>query len=55
MLLQDENDAAGGADDGEVAPSEDVHFEPVMKLEQLDEVKTFEEDEDVEFKMCAFS
>ncbi|KAJ3362468.1 Ran GTPase-binding protein yrb1 [Kappamyces sp. JEL0680] len=39
----------GGED--EVAPSVDVHFEPVMKLEQLDKVKTMEEDEEVLFKM----
>ncbi|KAJ3071523.1 Ran GTPase-binding protein yrb1 [Podochytrium sp. JEL0797] len=37
----------------EVEASPDVHFEPVVKLEQLDEVKTFEEDEDVLFKMRA--
>ncbi|KAJ3313654.1 Ran GTPase-binding protein yrb1 [Boothiomyces sp. JEL0838] len=37
----------------EVVPSEDVHFEPVMKLEQLETIKTFEEDEDVIFKMRA--
>lgn len=35
----------------EVAPSPDVHFEPVMKLEQLEEVKTLEEDEETIFKM----
>ncbi|KAJ3180219.1 hypothetical protein HDU87_002096 [Geranomyces variabilis] len=40
-----------GAGEDEVAPSVDVHFEPVMKLEQLDEVKTMEEDEDTLFKM----
>lgn len=34
----------------EVEPSPDVHFEPVVKLEEV-EVKTFEEDEDVLFKM----
>ncbi|KAI8904291.1 RanBP1 domain-containing protein [Gorgonomyces haynaldii] len=37
----------------QVEPSPEVHFEPVMKLEQLDEIKTFEEDETVEFKMRA--
>lgn len=31
--------------------SPDVHFEPVMKLEPLQQVKTFEEDEDSVFKM----
>ncbi|KAI9493311.1 RanBP1 domain-containing protein [Zychaea mexicana] len=36
----------------EVEASPDVHFEPVVKLEAVD-VKTFEEDEDVLFKMRA--
>ncbi|KAI9269181.1 RanBP1 domain-containing protein [Phascolomyces articulosus] len=36
----------------EVEASPDVHFEPVVKLEAV-EVKTFEEDEDVLFKMRA--
>ncbi|CDS13632.1 hypothetical protein LRAMOSA05808 [Lichtheimia ramosa] len=36
----------------EVEPSPDVHFEPVVKLDQV-QVKTFEEDEDVLFKMRA--
>ncbi|KND00428.1 uncharacterized protein SPPG_04749 [Spizellomyces punctatus DAOM BR117] len=35
----------------EVAPSTDVHFEPVVKLEQLEEIKTLEEDEETTFKM----
>jgi Ran-binding protein 1 len=35
-----------------VAPSPEVHFEPVVKLEQV-ETKTNEEDEDVFFKMRA--
>ncbi len=35
----------------EVEPSPEVHFEPVMKLEQLDDIKTFEEDEETLFKM----
>ncbi|KAI8923218.1 Ran binding domain-containing protein, partial [Entophlyctis helioformis] len=42
---------AGGED--EVEPSPDVHFEPVMKLEQLQEIKTYEEDEETLFKMRA--
>ncbi|KAJ3338024.1 hypothetical protein HDU93_010090 [Gonapodya sp. JEL0774] len=46
-------DEEGGADDGEVAPSPDVHFEPVVKLEQLEEIKTNEEEEEVIFKMRA--
>ncbi|CAO3618135.1 unnamed protein product [Cunninghamella echinulata] len=36
----------------EVEQSPNVHFEPVIKLEEV-EVKTFEEDEDVLFKMRA--
>ncbi|KAI8384453.1 RanBP1 domain-containing protein [Radiomyces spectabilis] len=36
----------------EVEESPDVHFEPVVTLEKVD-VKTFEEDEDVLFKMRA--
>ncbi|KAJ3263206.1 hypothetical protein HDU77_011154, partial [Chytriomyces hyalinus] len=41
---------AAAEEDGEVEASPDVHFEPIVKLEQLEEVKTFEEDEDVLFK-----
>lgn len=37
----------------EVAPSTDVHFEPVIKLEQLASVVTGEEDDIVDFKMRA--
>ncbi|CAM0142383.1 Ran GTPase binding protein Sbp1 [Umbelopsis sp. WA50703] len=36
----------------EVEASPDVHFEPVVKLEEV-QVKTFEEEEDVLFKMRA--
>ncbi|KAI8849081.1 RanBP1 domain-containing protein [Chytridium lagenaria] len=39
------------AEEPEASP--EVHFEPIVKLEQLDEVKTFEEDEDVLFKIRA--
>lgn len=35
-----------------MAPSPEVHFEPVVKLEQV-ETKTCEEEEDVFFKMYA--
>ncbi|KAH6562542.1 hypothetical protein BASA50_001815 [Batrachochytrium salamandrivorans] len=35
----------------EVEASPDVHFEPVVKLEQLQEIMTFEENEDAIFKM----
>ncbi|TPX37036.1 hypothetical protein SmJEL517_g00806 [Synchytrium microbalum] len=49
----DTADAGAAGEDGEVAPSPDVHFEPVMKLEQLDDIKTFEEDEETLFKMRA--
>lgn len=34
-----------GADEETVLPSAEVYFEPVMKLTQLDEIKTFEEEE----------
>ena len=37
----------------EVEPSPEVEFEPVVKLEQLDDIKTFEEDEETIFKMRA--
>lgn len=30
----------------------DPHYDPVIKLEHQVEVKTHEEDEDVQFKMC---
>ncbi len=38
-------------DDDKVQESVDVHFEPVMKLEQLDEIKTLEEDEETLLKL----
>lgn len=34
-------------------PSPEVHFEPVIKLETIDEIKTLEEDEDILFKIRA--
>jgi Ran-binding protein 1 len=37
----------------EVVASPDVHFEPVCKLEQLTDIKTLEEEEEVLFKMRA--
>lgn len=37
----------------EVEPSPEVEFEPVVKLEQLDDIKTFEEDEETMFKIRA--
>ncbi|KAJ3006268.1 single stranded nucleic acid binding protein [Thoreauomyces humboldtii] len=46
----DHKDESGTGED-EVAPSVDQHFEPVMKLEQLDEIKTGEEDDEALFKM----
>ncbi|KAJ1548965.1 hypothetical protein HK405_012219 [Cladochytrium tenue] len=42
-----------GRAEEEVEPSPDVHFEAVVKLDQLEEIKTFEEDEEVLFKMRA--
>jgi Ran-binding protein 1 len=36
-----------------VLPSQDVHFEPVLKLEPLQHIQTHEEDEIVDFKMRA--
>jgi len=36
----------------DVVPSPDIHFEPLVKLDEV-EVKTLEEDEDVLFKMRA--
>ncbi|KAJ1680393.1 Ran GTPase binding protein Sbp1 [Spiromyces aspiralis] len=39
-------------EEDEVLPSKDIHVEPILKLEDV-EVKTFEEDEDVQFKMRA--
>lgn len=41
-------DAAG---EDAVVESADVHFEPVVKLEQLAEIKTNEEEEESLFKM----
>ena len=38
-------------DEDQVEPSPEVHFEPVMKLETLEDIKTFEEDEESIFKM----
>jgi len=68
-LLSDEEETDGGdgeprrvdnvvafeedEEEEQVEESPDVHFEPVMKLEPLQQVKTFEEDEDSVFKMRA--
>ncbi|CAG8436589.1 14577_t:CDS:2 [Funneliformis caledonium] len=41
-----------GTEEEDVVPSPDIHFDPVIKLDEV-EVKTFEEDEDVLFKMRA--
>ncbi|KAJ9057177.1 Ran GTPase binding protein Sbp1 [Entomophthora muscae] len=40
------------ADEDQVEASPDIHFEPIIKLEEV-EVKTNEEDEEVTFKMRA--
>ncbi|CAK7213228.1 Ran GTPase binding protein Sbp1 [Sporothrix eucalyptigena] len=45
--------AAGGDDDDQVPESEDVHFEPVIRLTEKVEVKTNEEAEEQTFKMRA--
>jgi Ran-binding protein 1 len=43
----------GGEDDGEVEPSVEVHFEPIVKLEPVKELKTMEEEESVFYKVRA--
>jgi len=45
-------ESSKGAEEEDVAPSPDVHFEPLVSLDEV-EVKTHEEDEDVLFKMRA--
>jgi Ran-binding protein 1 len=40
-------------DDEEVAVSPELHFEPVVRLEQLSQCPTHEEDEIVDFRMRA--
>eukprot|EP00732_Lithocolla_globosa_P007392 Lithocolla_globosa_v1_NODE_9373_length_714_cov_25.113809.p1 type:complete len:197 gc:universal NODE_9373_length_714_cov_25.113809:40-630(+) len=53
MADKDETEQQGAArDEEEVAPSPEVHFEPKVKLDEV-EVKTLEEDEDILFKMRA--
>jgi Ran-binding protein 1 len=48
-----DNDEEGGEEEGgEVEPSEDVHFEPIVKLEEV-KITTGEDDEDVVFKCRA--
>ena len=49
-IEKEEDNEEEGAED-KVQESVDVHFEPVMKLEQLDEIKTLEEDETTLLKM----
>jgi hypothetical protein len=43
--------AVNPEEEEEVVQGEDVHFEPVMKLEKLTSVKTLEEEEEILFKM----
>ncbi|CAK7225996.1 Ran GTPase binding protein Sbp1 [Sporothrix bragantina] len=45
--------AAGGEDEDQVPESEDVHFEPVIRLTEKVETKTNEEAEEQTFKMRA--
>ncbi|CAK7221526.1 Ran GTPase binding protein Sbp1 [Sporothrix curviconia] len=45
--------AAGGEEDDQVPESEDVHFEPVIRLTEKVETKTNEEAEEQTFKMRA--
>ncbi|GBB88686.1 hypothetical protein RclHR1_15240007 [Rhizophagus clarus] len=45
-------ESSKGAEEEDVAPSPDIHFEPIVSLDEV-EVKTHEEDEDVLFKMRA--
>lgn len=46
----DPNDTNEAGDDKEEVENPEIHFEPIVKLDEI-EVKTFEEDEDVLFKM----
>ncbi|KJE95425.1 small GTPase Ran binding protein 1 [Capsaspora owczarzaki ATCC 30864] len=52
MADDDREEPTTGDDKDEVVESNDVHFEPIVKLNQV-EVKTLEEDEDVLFKIRA--
>ncbi|PKC57477.1 hypothetical protein RhiirA1_428446 [Rhizophagus irregularis] len=45
-------ESSRGTEEEDVVPSPDIHFEPLVSLDEV-EVKTFEEDEDVLFKMRA--
>lgn len=48
-----ESNVDNNEENEEVEQSEDIHFEPILKLEQLDEIKTMEEDEEVLLKLRA--
>jgi Ran-binding protein 1 len=52
-LKEEKEEQAQDGEKEEVEPSPEVEFEPVIKLEQLDDIKTFEEDEETLFKMRA--
>lgn len=51
VVLHQKQATSRPEDEDQVEPSPDVHFEPVMKLETLEDIKTFEEDEESIFKM----
>jgi Ran-binding protein 1 len=51
--LKKEEPESKKEEEEEVEPSPEVEFEPVIKLEQLEDIKTFEEDEETLFKMRA--
>ncbi len=46
-----EKEQGEGEEEEEAITSPDVHFEPVMKLEEIQQQKTMEEDEIIIFKM----
>ncbi len=53
MSAEDEQQHHEGGEEV-VEQAEEVHFEPIVKLEQLDEIKTMEEDEETLLKLFDF-